>query len=106
MDIQLPFRLLPKTVKGKIMDEIEITDDQIVDLIFERKIDLGQTKILATNSFHEILAKLEERLCNGKISRSKNPALCGNDGGANTGTRIELIGRPIGARRKKIHDLV
>ena len=43
------------------MNEIELTDDQIVDLIFERKIDLGQTKILAMNSFHEILAKLEER---------------------------------------------
>lgn len=88
------------------MEEIELTDDQIIDLIFERKIDLGQTKILAKNSFHEILAKLEERLCYGKISRSKNPALCRNDGGSNSGTRVQLIGRPIGARRKKVHDLV
>lgn len=88
------------------MNEIQLTDEQIVDLIFERKIDLGQTKILATNSFHEILAKLEERLCYGKISRSKNSALCGNAGTASAGARVEFVGRAIGARRKKVHDLV
>lgn len=88
------------------MNEIELTDDQIVDLIFERKIDLGQTKILAMNSFHEILAKLEERLCYGKISRSSNTALRGNDGTASAGTRVEFVGRAVGGRRKKVHDLV
>lgn len=88
------------------MNEIEITDDQIVDLIFERKVDLGDIKLNATNSFHEILAKLEERLCYGKITRSKNPVFCGVNDKPNSATRVELIGRPISSRRKKVYDLV
>ena len=88
------------------MNEIELTDDQIVDLIFERKVKLGQTKILATNSFHEILAKLEERLCYGKISRSKDSAFCGVDGKSNSGNRVKPLNRAVRRNREKIHDLV
>jgi hypothetical protein len=88
------------------MNEIQLTDDQIIDLIFERKIDLGQTKISCDNSFHEILGKLEQRLCYGKIPRSKDSTLCRNDDKSNSGTRVEVVDRPVSARRKKVYDLV
>ncbi len=88
------------------MNEMQITDDQIVDLIFERKIDLGHTKLSTMNSFHEILAKLEERLCYGKITRSKNTALCGIDGSSDSGDRSKSAKRPVGRTRKKAYDFV
>ena len=88
------------------MNDIEITDEEIIDLIFERKIEIGQCKISTGNSFHEILAKLEERLCYGKINRSETTAFCGTLGERNSRPGVKFIGRAIGSRGKKRHDYV
>lgn len=90
------------------MNEIQLTLEDILDLIFERKVELGDTKISTVHSFQEILSEIEERhrYGYGKISRSKSSALRGNDGKTDRSTRVELIGRPVYDRRKKVYDLV
>ena len=88
------------------MNEIELSDNQIIDLIFERKIDIGDSKILTTNSFHEILAKLEERLCYGKIDRSETATFRGNDNSRNTTQRVPTAYRTVGLGRKAVYDFV
>lgn len=88
------------------MNEIELTDDQIIDLIFERKIQIEQCKIKTENSFHEILAKLEERLCYGKVNRSTNSALCRSNEPRNPEFRGPFTYRTVGRGRKAVYDFV
>lgn len=58
------------------MSDISLTDEQILNLIFKGKIHADERTISASGSFFSILAKLEERLINGKISEGKNSILC------------------------------
>ena len=88
------------------MNEIEMTDEQIVNLIFERKVKIGETQVLSKNSFHEILAKLEERLCYGKISRREDTALRRVDDSKNTKPRKPSASRTVGLGRKAVYDFV
>jgi len=88
------------------MNEIEMTAEQIINLIFERKVKIGETEVLSKNSFHEILGKLEQRLCYGKIDRSQDTAFCGDNDTANTRVRIKPIGRAVNTRRPKMYDSV
>lgn len=58
------------------MNSLELTDEQIIDLIFEKKITCGQNVISTKHSCLAILAKLDERLRDGKIIRSEDPIFC------------------------------
>lgn len=60
------------------MSKLELTDDQIVDLIFEKKIIIDNICVDTKSSCLSILAKLEDRLRNGKIITCKTPVFCGS----------------------------
>jgi hypothetical protein len=47
--------------------EIELTADQMIDLIFEKKIAIGSYQIYSKASCLGILSKLDERLADRKI---------------------------------------
>lgn len=54
------------------MNNILLTSDQIVDLIFEKKLTCDSFKIRCEDSGIETIAKIEERLIHGKSISRKN----------------------------------
>jgi hypothetical protein len=44
------------------MNNLELSADQVIDLIFEKKISLNDTNISVKHSFLSVLSKLEERI--------------------------------------------
>jgi hypothetical protein len=60
------------------MSNITLTPDQIVKLIFEKKLILDSHVINVQAGAMEILYFIEDRLVYGK-SKSKNPVLCKRD---------------------------
>lgn len=74
------------------MNDITLTDEQILNLIFKKKILIGDFSITSEGSFFSILAKLEERLINGKISHTKNSVLCEHFEYYDSGNRKRIAG--------------
>ena len=72
------------------MEQINLTEDQIIDLIFEKKIIYENISISAKHSSLGIIFKIEERLRNGKIPRRKNSVFCQSSESGDYGDRIEL----------------
>ena len=60
------------------MKKIELTAEDIVNLIFEKKIKIGENELLAKNSCLAILAELDRRLNDGKIFNRKNTMVLGS----------------------------
>lgn len=54
------------------MNNILLTSDQIVDLIFEKKLSCESFNIVCEDSRMQVLAKIEERLFYGKSISRKN----------------------------------
>lgn len=73
------------------MKKITLSDEQIIDLIFEKKINFENISISAKHSYLGILSKLDERLRYGKILRCKDPIFCEPSQSADHGDRIGLI---------------
>lgn len=69
------------------MQKIELSTNQIIDLIFEKKIMNGNTVVSAKDSCLAILAILDTRLTDGKIFSRKNPMVCGQAISEKVGTR-------------------
>ncbi len=57
------------------MNTILLDADQIIDLIFEKKLRCDDTNISTVDSGLAILSKLEERIENGKMFRGSNSCL-------------------------------
>jgi len=61
------------------MNKLELTSEQIINLIFEKKISSGDYSISAKDSCLTILAELDTRLNDGKFFNRKNTNVCGPD---------------------------
>lgn len=87
--------------------QVILNDDQLLDLIFEKKITYGNIQISGTHSFLGILSKLDERLSRGKILGCKNSVFCGPAGSESKPARIHFAKwerKPRG--REKVHDCI
>jgi len=85
------------------MNKLELSDDQIVDLIFEKKIIVDNICVYTKSSCLSILAKLEDRLRNGKIISCKNTVFCGPAEERGGEIREQSFNRPYSRRRKVVH---
>jgi hypothetical protein len=61
------------------MQKIELSCNQIIDLIFEKKIMNENITLTSKDSCLAILATLDTRLTDGKIFSRKNTVVCGQD---------------------------
>ena len=57
------------------MNKIKLTPDQIIELIFDKKLVIGDTVFVMQGSGMELLSSIEERIIYGKC-KSKNIELC------------------------------
>ena len=57
--------------------KIELTSEQIIDLMMEKKITLGNMEISVKNTFLGTLSQLDLRLQNGKAINFTNPTSSG-----------------------------
>ena len=72
------------------MSNVTLTDDQIVDLIFERQIMVEGVAVSSRSSCLSILAKLELRLNDGKSFKRKNPVFLRSASYKHYGTRAAV----------------
>lgn len=75
------------------MEKIELTDDQILDLVFDKKIVYGNIEICAIHNALCFLSKLDERLRDDSIIGSEDSVFCRPNSGHNTGGRKSVIVR-------------
>lgn len=83
------------------METIELSDEQILDLVFERKIMYGEIEISAMHSALCFLSKLDERLRDVNIIGSQDTVFCRSYGRNDTSRRKSAF---IRHRIKKARD--
>lgn len=89
------------------MNTIELDTDQILDLIFEKKITYGNIRLSGTHSFLAILSKLEERLSDGKVLRGADTIFCGTPERQDNRVRGHAVEwSKHGGRRKTLDDCI
>ena len=85
------------------MNLISLTADEILDLIFEKKIANGIVNIESKHSYLSILSKLDERLSNGKISRSQDSVFCRQFASEDRRSREQSVASCRNQLPKKMH---
>lgn len=85
---------------------MELTNEQIVDLIFEKKIVVDGIELQAKQSCLSILAELDQRLADGKIFKRQDTIFCGDDRAMDSGEREPAISGVGPGRRKKLHGKI
>ena len=84
----------------------KLTNEQIVDLIFEKEILIDNIRISSKDSGLCILSALDQRLRDGKIFRNQNTVLFGNTHRKGPRNRIRIDDRIDSKRREKINGSV
>lgn len=73
------------------MEKIELTDDQILDLVFDKKIIYGNIEINAMHNALCFLSKLDQRLRDDDIIGSETSVFCRSDGSHDTSRRKPAV---------------
>lgn len=82
---------------------VKLTDEQLIDLVFEKEIVIDNIAIRSKDSFLRVLAKLDERLSDGKIFKREDTVFCESIGNKNTRVRGGIIKRSASGRRKSVN---
>jgi hypothetical protein len=80
---------------------IELTDEQILDLIFERQIEIDNLKVRGKHTFLGLLSKLDERMRNGKVDSGEVAIFCRPLARNDHGARGTVTLRTCNRRGKK-----
>ena len=75
------------------MEKIELTDEDILNLVFDRKIIYGNIEISAMHNSLCFLSKLDQRLRDDDFIGSEDSVFCRPNSGHNTGGRKSVIVR-------------
>lgn len=82
---------------------ISLTDEQLLDLIFEREVEVGGMKVRGNHTFLGLLSKLENRLSDGKINCCEAPIFCRPAQRHDHGARGKITLRTRNRHGKEVH---
>lgn len=82
---------------------IEITDEQLLDLIFEREIEIDNLKIRGKHTFLGLLSKLDDRVRNGKCNSCETTVFCRPTARHDHGARGKITLRTRDRRGKEVY---
>jgi len=83
------------------MEKIELTDEDILNLVFDRKIIYGNIEISAMHNSLCFLSKLDQRLRDDDFIGSEDSVFCRPDSGHHTGRReSSFVGDRVTKARK------
>ena len=84
------------------MNTYELSDEEIIDLIFEKKVCVKNISVRSKHSFLTILAKLDQRLRDENIVKTEEPIFSDQD--EETTGALQNSNQLTIHRRKKIYS--